>query len=153
VSPVKLVVAAGVLVLLCAAALGFSARDDQGSVGDPADSPLAFLTELFPQRDLDGEDVASVECFDAPTATFAVAAAATCSFVVPDGVERIRARWAAGAAEAVLARPSSLTQTYRADDEPQDADRPDEVDMPVFGDGTVLTLSCAGAAACAMSLR
>lgn len=152
-SPAKLLLAAAVLVVLCAAALGFSARDDQGSVGDPSASRLSFLTDLFPQRTLAAADVAGTECFDADSMAFVVAAAQTCTVAVPEGVKRVEARWAAGSAQAVLRRPSSITQTYRTSDDPQDPDHPDEVDMPVFGDGTVLQLSCLGGAGCAIGLR
>lgn len=152
-SPPKVVLIAAALVLLCAVALGFSARDSASSVGDPSASRLAVLTGLFPQRLLEPNDVAGSDCFDAASRSFDIAAAQTCSVAIPDGVQRIEARWASGRAEAVLAREGSLTQRYRATDDPQDPDRPGQVDMPVFGDGTVLQLSCDGGGGCSLRLR
>ncbi|MCU1690316.1 MAG: hypothetical protein JWN61_2919 [Pseudonocardiales bacterium] len=152
-SPPKLVLVAAVLVLLCAVALGFSARDDRGSIGDPSASRLSFLTGLLPQRVLAPDDVADADCFDAPTRSFLVAAAQTCTVAVPDGVKRIEARWSSGSAEAALTRDGSITQRYRATDDPQDPDHPGQVDMPVFGDGSVLAISCAGSGGCSLRLR
>jgi hypothetical protein len=152
-SPAKLVLVGGALVLLCAVALGFSARDDQGSVGDPSASRLAFLTGLFPQRQLTAGDVADAQCFDGPTRSFVVAAAQTCIVPIPDGVKRIEAAFGAGSAEAVLTRDHSLTQRYRAIDDPQDPGHPGDVAMPVFGNGTVLQISCLGPGGCSLRLR
>lgn len=152
-SPLKLVLAAAALVLLCAVALGFSARDDHGSVGDPSASRLGVLTDLFPQRLLAPRDVADADCFDSATRSFVVAASQTCTVALPNGVKRIEATWTTGSAQVVLTRDTSLTQRYRASDDPQHPDRPGDVDMPVFGDGTVLTISCTGSGGCAMRLR
>lgn len=152
-SPAKLVVAAVVLLLLCAAALGFAAREDQSSFGDPSASRLSLLTDLFPQRTLAGSDVADAACFDASADAFVLSGGQTCSVAIPDGVKRIQARFVAGSPEAVLTRADSITQRYRAGDDPQDADHPDEVTMPLFGDGTLLELSCAGSGGCSLGLR
>lgn len=152
-SPGKLVIAAAALVLLCAAALGFAARHDQSSFGDPATSRLSFLGDLFPQRTLTASDVAGSDCFDASAKAFVLSAGQTCAIAIPDGVKRIEARYAAGSPDAVLSRPTSITQKYRAGDDPQDPGHPSEVTMPVFGDGTLLELSCSGGGGCSVALR
>lgn len=153
-SPGKLVAAGAIIVLLFAAALGFASRDDESSVGDPSTSRLGVLTRIFPQRALTPGDLENVDCFDQAQRRFVVPSIGGCAFAVPDGVKRIEASWIGpGLTTAVLTRDSSLTQTYRSQDDPQDQDHPDEVAMPVFGDGTTVQLTCAIAATCLVGLR
>jgi hypothetical protein len=152
-SPPKLVLAAAALVLLCAVALGFSARHDQGSFGNPSASRLSWLTDVFPQRTLAASDVAGSDCFDTSVEAFVLAAGQTCAIAIPAGVKRIEARFTAGSANAVLTRAQSVTQRYRATDDPQNTDHPEDVTMPVFGDGTLLALSCVGSGGCVLGLR
>lgn len=150
-SPAKVVVAIAIVVLLCFAALGFSARRDNSSVGDPQNSFFGLITRMFPQQKLTPDDVRTVSCFDAGQDAF-VFGIGGCAFAVPDGVRTIDATWAGGNTTVQLKRDTSLTQTYRSTDDPQDPKHPSDVSMPVFGNGTVATMQC-GSGTCKVLLR
>jgi hypothetical protein len=153
-SPGKLLVAGAVIVLLFAAALGFAQRRDASSVGNPQDSGFGVITKIFPQRALEPGDLKQVDCFDQGDKRFVIPSTVGCAFQAADKVKRILVTWTGGGTVTVkLVRDTSLTQTYKSTDDPQDKDHPRDVVMPLFGDGTQVAMICTGASTCLVKLR
>lgn len=153
----KLVVAGLVAVaLLFAVAVGVSARDDDRAPGDPANSGLSFVDDLFPARRLNGGDARAGGAPCVQGETLAVNRNGTCTFTVPDGVQRIDLRRLAGSGRVLvdLDPPGDgLVQTIDTAKQGPDGDDPDAYRLAVVDDPSVVTVRCAGPQLCTIALE
>jgi len=153
---VKLVVAGIVAIgVLFAVAVAVAARDDDGPAGDPTDSALSFVEDLFTPRVLDGDDARAGGATCVQGSALVLARGATCTFVVPDDVERIALRRVAGSGRVLveaLAPGGGLVQTADTAAAGPDAGDPDAYRLAVIDDPTTVTVRCAGPQLCQLSL-
>jgi hypothetical protein len=152
----KLVIAVLVaVVVLLAVAIGVAARDDDRPAGDPAGSGLALIEDLFPPRQLDGDDARAGGAACVQGSTVTLGRNGVCPFVVPDDVERIALRRLAGSGRVLveLVPPGGgLEQTVDTAKPGPDRDDPDAYRLAVIDDPSTVTVRCAGPQPCQLSL-